>query len=77
MAKSPHLVPSAEGACSRRVAVDRQGRIDACWFGTGAVTYGNILRPWDPNYIEINTYKTASRDEACWPQSSRAVKRTE
>ena len=37
-------------------AVDRQGRIDACWFGTGAVTYGNILRPWDPNYIEINTY---------------------
>ena len=31
--------------------------IDACWFGTGAVTYGNILRPWDPNYIEIDTYK--------------------
>ena len=38
-------------------AFDRQGRIDACWFGTGAVTYGNILRPWDPNYIEIDTYK--------------------
>lgn len=45
-------------------AVDRQGRIDACWFGTGAVTYGNTLRPWDPNYIEINTYQTASREEA-------------
>src|SRR4029079_2007870 len=38
-------------------AFDRQGRIDACSFGTGAVTYGNILRPWDPNYIEIDTYK--------------------
>jgi peptide/nickel transport system substrate-binding protein len=38
-------------------ALDRQGRIDACWFGTGASTYGNILRPWDPNYVEINTYK--------------------
>jgi peptide/nickel transport system substrate-binding protein len=42
-------------------AVDRQGRIDACWFGTGAVTYGNILRPWDPNYIEINTYDDSDR----------------
>ena len=37
-------------------AFDRQGRITACWFGTGAVTYGNILRPWDPYYIEIDTY---------------------
>ena len=36
--------------------MDRQGLIDAGWFGTGAVTYGNILRPWDPNYIEITTY---------------------
>jgi peptide/nickel transport system substrate-binding protein len=45
-------------------AVDRQGRIDACWFGTGAVTYGNILRPWDPYYTEINRYQTASREEA-------------
>ena len=44
-------------------AFDRQGRIDACWFGTGAVTYGNILRPWDPNYIEIDTYKM-DRDAA-------------
>ena len=26
MAKSPHLVPSAGGACSHRVAVCRQGR---------------------------------------------------
>jgi peptide/nickel transport system substrate-binding protein len=42
-------------------AVDRQGRIDTCWFGTGAVTYGNILRPWDPNYIEINTYDDTDR----------------
>jgi len=42
-------------------AVDRQGRIDACWFGTGAVTYGNILRPWDPNYVEINTYDDSDR----------------
>lgn len=45
-------------------AVDREGRIEACWFGTGAVTYGNILRPWDPYYIEINTYRSASREEA-------------
>lgn len=42
-------------------AVDRQGRIDACWFGTGAVTYGNILRPWDPNYVEIDTYDDTDR----------------
>ncbi|MFG2044527.1 ABC transporter substrate-binding protein [Dactylosporangium sp. NPDC048998] len=45
-------------------AVDREGRQTACWSGTGGVTYGNILRPWDPNYIEINTYKTASRADA-------------
>jgi peptide/nickel transport system substrate-binding protein len=45
-------------------AVDREGRIDACWFGTGATTYGNILRPWDPAYAEIDTYKAANRDEA-------------
>ena len=38
-------------------AVDREGRQAACWFGTGASTYGNTLRPWDPNYVEINTYK--------------------
>lgn len=42
-------------------AVDRQGRIDACWFGTGAVTYGNILRPWDPNFVEISTYDDSDR----------------
>jgi peptide/nickel transport system substrate-binding protein len=42
-------------------AVDRQGRIDACWFGTGAVTYGNILRPWDPNFVEIDTYNDSDR----------------
>jgi peptide/nickel transport system substrate-binding protein len=45
-------------------AVDRQGRIDACWFGTGAVTYGNILRPWDPYYIEIATYDDSDREAA-------------
>lgn len=38
-------------------AVDREGRQAACWFDTGASTYGNILRPWDPYYTEINTYK--------------------
>ncbi|WP_432970635.1 ABC transporter substrate-binding protein [Dactylosporangium sp. CA-233914] len=45
-------------------AVDRTGKQSACWYGTGAVTYGNILRPWDPDYVEINAYKAASRDEA-------------
>lgn len=43
---------------------DRQARIDACWFGTGAVNWGSLLRPWDPMYTELNTYRTASRDEA-------------
>jgi len=38
-------------------AVDNDGRQAACWFGTGASTYGNILRPWDPNYVQIETYK--------------------
>jgi ABC-type transport system substrate-binding protein len=38
-------------------AVDRQGTMDACWFGTGDVTYGQILRPWDPMYTLIDTYK--------------------
>lgn len=45
-------------------AVDRQGKLDACWFGAGGVTYGNVLRPWDPAYVEINTYQTGARDEA-------------
>ncbi|MGW3955495.1 ABC transporter substrate-binding protein [Streptomyces sp. NPDC004752] len=45
-------------------AVDRQGRQTACWSGTGGITYGNILRPWDPNYTEIDTYKTAGRAES-------------
>lgn len=45
-------------------AVDRVGKQQACWFDTGGVTYGNILRPWDPNYVELNTYKASSRDEA-------------
>src|SRR5436309_1057143 len=34
MAKSPHSVPSAEGACSRRVTVYRQGR-KTCLEATG------------------------------------------
>lgn len=45
-------------------AIDRQGRIEACWFGTGAVTNGNILRPWDPNYIEIDAYAHPDRETA-------------
>ncbi|GAA0992285.1 peptide ABC transporter substrate-binding protein [Acrocarpospora macrocephala] len=45
-------------------AVDREGRQTACWSGTGGVTYGNILRPWDPNYTEISTYQTSSRADA-------------
>lgn len=45
-------------------AVDREGKQKACWYGTGGVTYGNLLRPWDPDYIELDTYKASSRDEA-------------
>lgn len=45
-------------------AVDRQGRIDACWFGTGAVTNGNVLRPWDPNYVELDNYAHDDRESA-------------
>lgn len=45
-------------------AVDREGRIEACWYGTGAVTYGNILRPWDAAYTEIDSYKAADRTAA-------------
>ncbi len=45
-------------------AVDRDGRRDACWYGTGAVTYGNILRPWDPFYLELNTYQSDDREAA-------------
>lgn len=45
-------------------AVDREGRLEACWFGTGAATFGNILRPWDAAYQEIDTYKSADRAAA-------------
>ncbi|TDC50319.1 ABC transporter substrate-binding protein [Jiangella ureilytica] len=45
-------------------AVDREGKQEACWFGTGGVTYGNILRPWDPAYEEINTYRADDREDA-------------
>ena len=43
-------------------AFDRQARKDACWFGTGAISWGGTLRPWDPNYVEVLTYKVP-RDE--------------
>lgn len=37
-------------------ADDRAGKQTACWYGTGAVTYGSLLRPWDPDYTKINLY---------------------
>lgn len=40
-------------------AVDRVGKQQACWYGTGEVTYGSLLRPWDPNYVKIDTFKLA------------------
>ncbi len=45
-------------------AVDREGRIEACWYGTGAVTNGNILRPWDAACTEIDTYRADDRAAA-------------
>ncbi len=45
-------------------AVDREGRIEACWYGTGAVTYGNILRPWDPAFVEIDAFAAEDRAAA-------------
>ncbi len=45
-------------------AIDRVGVQKACWYNTGAVTYGNLLRPWDPDYLELNTYKSPSRTAA-------------
>lgn len=44
-------------------AVDREGPRSACWFGTGGISYGNILLPASPYYEEDNPYKV-SRDEA-------------
>lgn len=38
-------------------AMDRVGKQQACWYGTGAVNFGGLLRPWDPNYAKINTYR--------------------
>jgi peptide/nickel transport system substrate-binding protein len=66
--------------------VDRAGKQQACWYGTGGLTYGNTLRPWDPNYIELNTYNAGSRDEAIakakqlldqagWKEGSDGVRR--
>jgi peptide/nickel transport system substrate-binding protein len=37
-------------------ADDRAGKQKACWYGTGAVTNGSLLRPWDPDYTKISTY---------------------
>lgn len=45
-------------------AIDREGAEAACWSGTGAVTWGSLVRPWDPNYIELNNYAADSRDDA-------------
>jgi peptide/nickel transport system substrate-binding protein len=45
-------------------AVDRQGKQEACWYNTGGVTYGNLLRPWDSDYVELDTYKAADRQDA-------------
>jgi peptide/nickel transport system substrate-binding protein len=67
-------------------AVDRPGKQEACWYGTGGVTYGNILRPWDPSYVELNTYKADTReaalskakallDQAGWKAGSDGVRR--
>jgi peptide/nickel transport system substrate-binding protein len=57
-------------------AIDRTGVQKACWFGTGAVSYGAILLPSDPNYTKIDTYDlphaeglkkaAALLDEAGW-----------
>jgi peptide/nickel transport system substrate-binding protein len=44
---------------------DNRAQAEAsCWFNTGAVTYGSLLRPWDPNYVAIDTYKSASQQAA-------------
>lgn len=44
-------------------AVDREGPREACWFGTGGVSYGNILLPNSPYHVEINAYEL-EREEA-------------
>lgn len=45
-------------------AIDREARMRNCWFGTGANSYGNILLPNDQFYLQLDTYKTANREEA-------------
>lgn len=37
-------------------ADDRAGKQKACWYGTGAISPGSLLRPWDPAYTRIATY---------------------
>lgn len=43
-------------------AIDREGVKKACWYGTGAVSTGAILLPWEPNYTEIDTYKISHEE---------------
>lgn len=38
-------------------AVPRDERMSACWFGTGGVSYGQVLGPWNFAYTEVSTYK--------------------
>jgi peptide/nickel transport system substrate-binding protein len=38
---------------------DRRARQANCWFGTGALSFGAVLRPYDPNYVNITTYDVA------------------
>lgn len=44
-------------------AVDREGPRSACWFGTGGISYGNILLSYSPYYINLEPFKLP-RDEA-------------
>lgn len=44
-------------------AVDREGPRSACWFGTGGVSYGNVLLSNSPYYVETHPYEI-EREEA-------------
>lgn len=43
-------------------AVDREGPRSACWFGTGGISYGNVLLPSSPYYEADNPYKNSRED---------------
>lgn len=43
-------------------AVDREGPRSACWFGTGGVSYGNILLEASPYYVENKPYQLSRSD---------------